>query len=251
MLCCKNPGTCRARTHQKIHWSVLEHQCTGHVVQVNDCKMPWRRRQDALSWSFMAFLWTPSQQQHRCSSPCAPVAADNSRSKGACRCNTVKGSAWRLPTGCWSGHGLSACLSCCHLCWVGAPDSRLMEQPSIGTATRWHTKIVKPMANGASTCSAAEGVTPLYRRAVSALQHTRAAFKGACDVWFRSVLDQPAEGIHERHRAGLGGFASCSTALTGMWASREARRASVAANTTNTSTCADSKADVQAEQPRQ
>lgn len=31
-------------------------------------------------------------------------------------------------------------------------DPRLMEQPSMGTATRWQTNTVKPIANGASTC---------------------------------------------------------------------------------------------------
>ena len=35
--------------------------------------------------------------------------------------------------------------------------SRLMEQPSMGTATRWHTNTVKPMAKGASTCGADRG----------------------------------------------------------------------------------------------
>jgi hypothetical protein len=35
-------------------------------------------------------------------------------------------------------------------------NARLMEQLSMGTAIKWHTNTVKPMANGARICSAVE-----------------------------------------------------------------------------------------------
>ena len=123
------------------------------------------------------------------------------------------------------------------------PCSRLMEQPSMGTATRWHTNTVKPMANGASTCGAARG-----RSVAMPGQDT-------AEVCSLAVSTECLFCTTNRNRVGLQPLAvllqipvqpdigatvhapSSSNVLTGMWASSEARRASVAANTTNTRTC--------------